>query len=494
MKNITKIAILLLGGVLAFASCRKTTESEEIDWRTELQVVTNDLTFLPGGGTGTATMNESVSKAVSSASWATASVSGSTVTVTVEPLEGKESRYATVTVSSATESLDLPVIQYGEVIAGLNMADISAPYTGTTVSTEVKMNVDLDIAADQDWIHPAYDLENRILTVVVDANPDPATRVGKVTYRAGSVSGAIEVIQNPPYVQASDWTLTSGNPFYDYPDFMLPATLAPETATDSYVLVAVPSASVPEDLEAYVFSTVAPEIRRQILAAVESTGGSFGDYLYTGEQTADLEVPSGDVEVIAVGFADNSYVTGKYQYLDVTVDDVRPPFFKWVGNWSVSRVNANYDTTDIWEITIKDLDEKILNIHGIEGMTNASRYDAEATVDEETGELILMTQNCSQYEDETRGTITVLLSGQYTNVAGKTYYTSSLNRVLFRAALSEDGNSAELNPGSVTSGGAPAYFHDIQFYGRYTNASGGTSAITWKNGATAIPQTIVRVL
>ena len=206
----------------------------------------------------------------------------------------------------------------------------------------------------------------------------------------------------------------------------------------------------------------------------------------------DLDVNVGDYYLVAIGFGDNSFVTGKYQYSLVSIGDVRPPFFKWVGNWNVSRKNTKYDEMDVWEITIKDMDKKTLNIHGIEGFDNPARYDAEATVDEETGELVLRTQNCGQYQDDTRGTITVLLSGQYTNVNGKTYYSSSLNVVLLRGTLSEDSSSAVLNPGSVTSAGSPASFFNIQFYGRYTNASGGTSAVSWNAGPTQIPQTITR--
>ena len=158
----------------------------------------------------------------------------------------------------------------------------------------------------------------------------------------------------------------------------------------------------------------------------------------------------------------------------------------------MSRKNNNYDTTDTWVISIKDLG-RTLNIHGIEGFDNPSRYDAEASVDETTGELVVVTQDCGAYDDSSRGRGTVRLSGEYTTAAGNTYYSATLNLVLLRGVLSSDGNSAGLSPGTVTSGGNPYPFNNLQFYGRYTNASGGTSAFSWNAGPTQLPQTITRL-
>ena len=84
----------------------------------------------------------------------------------------------------------------------------------------------------------------------------------------------------------------------------------------------------------------------------------------------------------------------------------------------------------------------------------------------------------------------MLLSGQYDDTAaGKTYYTATQNLTIVSGTLSEDGNSAELEPGLVNG----YHFKNVQFYGRYKNSSGGTSAFSYNAGATQLPQTITRI-
>jgi hypothetical protein len=85
-----------------------------------------------------------------------------------------------------------------------------------------------------------------------------------------------------------------------------------------------------------------------------------------------------------------------------------------------------------------------------------------------------------------------LLSGQYTNVQGKTYYNSGVGNVICRAKMSADGTTADLTPGSVTSGGAPASFSNIRWYGRYTAASGSRSGMSWTDTETALPNVMTK--
>ena len=156
------------------------------------------------------------------------------------------------------------------------------------------------------------------------------------------------------------------------------------------------------------------------------------------------------------------------------------------------RKNSKYDDYDTWDISIKVKDETLL-IKGIEGLSNSDgRYDVEATVDE-NGRLVLKTQNTKSYEDASRGTVTVLLSGQYTDTsAGKTYYTSKTGVDILYGTLSEDLNAATLE-GGIATGTYP--FFNIQFYGRYKKeGSSSYSAVTWNAGTTDIAQTITRIV
>ena len=289
------------------------------------------------------------------------------------------------------------------------------------------------------------------------------------------------------------WDITHTDATWLYPDQTDVFTITPKAGYEDvkYIATAVRKDAI-ASVEDYAFTNFAMSTREEILAKVASGElASFDDGLESGTSTVSIENGTGEVYVIVVAFSDNQFFTGEYAAPLLEVADIKPAMYKWVGTWKAVRKNSKYDTVDTWEISVKEQD-KTLRILGFEGFTTLERYDVEATVDEE-GRLVVKSQYTGGYEDATRGHVDVLLSGQYTNVQGNTYYTSSLNVVLFRGTLSEDGMSADLAPGSVTSAGAPASFFNFQFYGRYKNSSGGTSSITWNAGPTELPQTITRV-
>lgn len=301
--------------------------------------------------------------------------------------------------------------------------------------------------------------------------------------------------RGPVKQEVEGWQVARTDGSYAHPVQTDVFTVTPEAGyEDQYYVATVVKKEDVTDVEDFAFNTFAMAERQKILDKVAAGElASFEEGLSKGVSTLTVTDMVGDCYVVVVAFGTDEFYTGDYQVIEVKVADATPAFYRWVGKWKVSRKNDKNDAVDTWTITVKDDQNKVLNIHGIEGFDNPDRYDAEATVDE-TGKLILKTQNCGQYEDSTRGTVTVLLSGQYTNVQGKTYYSSSLGVVLLLATLSEDGLTADLTPGTVTSAGAPASFSNIQFYGRYKKSDGSTSAITWTAGQTQIEQTITRVV
>jgi len=121
-------------------------------------------------------------------------------------------------------------------------------------------------------------------------------------------------------------------------------------------------------------------------------------------------------------------------------------------------------------------------------------FFAIVNFDAETEEMVFAVyENTSvTWQDSSRGAMNALLSGQYTNVEGKTYYNSGVGNVICRAKLSEDGLTADLTPGSVTSAGAPAFFYNIRWYGRYTNSSGSRSGVSWTGYETALPNVMTK--
>jgi len=297
--------------------------------------------------------------------------------------------------------------------------------------------------------------------------------------------------RGPKKTVVDGWEIAHAGATYAHPDQTDRFTVTPKAGFENvkYIATVVNKEDVPS-IEDYTFTTFAMETREAILAKVAS--GELSDFdagLSTGVTTVEGVNVAPDAYVVVVAFGDNQFYTGDYQVSEFTLPDATPAFYKWIGKWNVSRKNDKYDDIDTWEITVKK-DGETLQIVGIESFSDPERHYAEATVDEE-GRLVLKTHYTGSYEDSSRGHVDVLLSGQYDDTkAGKTYYTSSLNVVLFRGTLSEDGKTADLEPGLING----YYFKNIQFYGRYKNSSGGTSAVTWNAGPTQIPQTITRVV
>ena len=294
-----------------------------------------------------------------------------------------------------------------------------------------------------------------------------------------------------PVKQVVDgWDVAHTGGTWEYPNQTDAFTVTPKAGYEDvkYVATVVRKDAV-TNVEEYVFNTFAMQAREKILAKVAAGElTSFEDGLSAGVSTVSAENVDGDACVIVVAFGDNQFYTGDYQVVEVSVPDVKPAMYRWVGKWQVSRKNSNYDDIDTWEISVKEAD-KTLRILGLETFTDLSKFDVEATVDE-NGCLIVKTQYTGSYEDSSYGHVDMLLSGQYDDTAnGKTYYTSTQNLTIFSGTLSEDGKSAELEPGLVN--GYP--FKNVQFYGRYKNSSGGTSAFSYNAGGTQLPQTITRV-
>lgn len=186
-----------------------------------------------------------------------------------------------------------------------------------------------------------------------------------------------------------------------------------------------------------------------------------------------------DYTIYIVGY-DSSTGTGTAR----TADD-------WVGTWSVLRGESNTPagTYDNWTITrTADGD---LRISGITGFTD-SEYDVVASVNAD-GDMVINVQYTGVTEDKTRGELRLLLSGHYTNAEGITYYSSVAGTPILTGHLSDDGDSAYLEPQAVTSAGAPAYFNNIRFFGCYQTENGGWSAINWNGLLSPLPQTISRV-
>ena len=616
MKKFHSIALLFGLILLAAVSCRKENQ-QTIEWRTELQAVKSNLVFFPGGGTETLEVNLSSVNVTADKAWCSVSVSGNVITVTVPANEGKQSRYAKLTITAGGETINAAVIQYGEVFDGLELVDMDAPKQGAVFAYPYTANVDVDVKADKDWVHVAFDEEKPIVTVTVDPNTGFGYRFATVTYQAGSNSGSAQIVQEPTYGAVTGWTAEDAEGRYVFPDqydkiqVTPPADMAsapyywvvvdpsellgkdipayireaaielkaaadagqvtfdkgsasqeyknlPSTATavivvfddqnyptGQYALVEVavpdrgpkkqqvdgwdvvhtggtyehpvqtdqftvtPKAGYEDvkyiatvvkkdavsNIDDFVFTNFAMTTREEILAKVASGElAAFDDGLLSGASTLTAENVAGDVYVVVVAFSDNQFYTGDYAVVELAVPDLMPAYYKWLGEWSVPRG----DGADTW-VVVENVPMESFKVWGIAGF-DANDFAEGAFIaivpyDPATGEMVFKVYENQDvtWQDSSRGTMNGLLSGQYTNVQGKTYYNSGVGNTICRALMAEDGKTAELTPRSVTSGGAPAYFYNIRWYGRYTTSSGSRSGVSWTNYETALPNTMTKL-
>ncbi len=489
--------IILAGAALLAAACQEEQPTYEIN--DNITVVSQKLVFSPQGGSGSIVVEaESSVSATADRPWCNVSVSGMTITVTAPQWTGKENRYAKITIKSGKDEISLTAQQFGEVLGGFNMTDISSPFEGTVQEFSFVSNLPVTMTSDKNWIHVAVDEEKQTVKITIDKNTESGTRTGLVNYSIGGHTGSFNVLQYPETVLAKDaWSASVVDGGYKYPNQYDVISIQSKVSGEKYVYTIVDKSKV-ADVEDYAFSVLALEKRNEILAKVESGQlPSFAAGLASGDVTEtvnNLDFNS-DAYAIVVAYGDNGYVTGRWAYYDLSIEDRVPLYYKWMGKWNVPRGSS----VDTWTVEMGE-PEKNMNVYGFGGFSNEDyakgAFVAVVEYDPETTEMVFKVYENTKvtWTDATRGTMNALLSGQYTNVAGKTYYNSGIGNVICRARMSEDGKTAEIIPGSVTSGGAPATFYNIRWYGRYTTSSGSRSGVSWTDTDTAIPATMTRVI
>ncbi len=451
--------ILLATFALSFiaVSCED-GEGSEVSIVQNVVITDSQLVFQPtGGDEGYIAFDANGSVSVSSdKAWCSAVLVGNLVNVSCEPNLSNETRYARITLTCNGTSTAITVQQYGEIIEGLSFSDITAKVDGGVISFDVNTNVNIEFETEQDWIHPEY--EKPTVTITIDENSAPGTRTGVITYKAGSVVGSVNVTQYPPIVKDSNWNLVAGTTEFDYPDFnQLTSVTIP--SEDKYLLLLLPESKVDaENIDDYIFNTIAVEERNRILADMETSGKEFAEYLYTGTQDVKFEnIVVGKNYLIAIGYGDNTYVSGQYQYLAVNIEDVRPAYYRWEGKWRLQGTNYEpkvIDETITISINPEAINENVI-VNGLFNITTASIVNAKQDwfnfiFDETDGSLYVRFQartedvfNYSTSHPEAY----MRMVGLYFK-AGSSSPTSVANDNLpfGKIVLSEDSNSATCTP------------------------------------------------
>ena len=452
--------------------------------------------------------------------------------VTVDKHEGFGTRFATVSFTAGTHSGSMKITQeptYGE-IAGWKVEDTDGRFVFPDQIDVIKVTPPADMASvPYYWgvMDPGELVGKNIPAFIRElaTSTKEAADAGQITLCKGSDSDELQNLpstakaviilfddQNYPTGQyalvdfsvpdrgpvktlVDGWDIVHTGGTFEQPTQTDVFTVTPKAGYEDvkYIATVVKKENTPS-VEDFAFTTFAMDTREEILAKVASGElPNFDAGLSTGTTTLTAENMAGDVYVVVVAFGDNQFYTGEYQFAEIALPDITPAYYKWLGEWSVPRG----DGADTWIVT-ENVPMESFKVSGIAGF-DADDYAVGAFVaivpyDVATGEMVFKVyENLDvTWQDSTRGTMNALLSGQYTNVQGKTYYNSGIGNTICRAKLADDEQTAELTPRSVTSGGAPAFFYNIRWYGRYTSSSGSRSGVSWTGYETALPNTMTK--
>ena len=452
--------------------------------------------------------------------------------VTVDKHEGFGTRFATVSFTAGTHSGSMKITQeptYGE-IAGWKVEDTDGRFVFPDQIDVIKVTPPADMASvPYYWgvMDPSELVGKNIPAFIRElaTSTKEAADAGQITLCKGSDSDELQNLpstakaviilfddQNYPTGQyalvdfsvpdrgpvktlVDGWDIVHTGSTFERPTQTDVFTVTPKAGYEDvkYIATVVKKENTPS-VEDFAFTTFAMDTREEILAKVASGElPNFDAGLSTGTTTLTAENMAGDVYVVVVAFGDNQFYTGEYQFAEIALPDITPAYYKWLGEWSVPRG----DGADTWIVT-ENVPMESFKVSGIAGF-DADDYAVGAFVaivpyDVATGEMVFKVyENLDvTWQDSTRGTMNALLSGQYTNVQGKTYYNSGIGNTICRAKLADDEKTAELTPRSVTSGGAPAFFYNIRWYGRYTSSSGSRSGVSWTGYETALPNTMTK--
>lgn len=156
--------------------------SDEPDYQLaqKVEIVSADLAYSPGGGTGTiVTKATGTLTATSSVDWCSVSVSGPNVNVSVAPYDGLENRYAKIEIKSQDGSSAVTLHQYG-MYFDLEGAEDSYHVQDRDAKVEIPLthyNHVPDGVADVDWLSSEIVGEN--LVIKAEDNMTGKPRVGK---------------------------------------------------------------------------------------------------------------------------------------------------------------------------------------------------------------------------------------------------------------------------------------------------------------------------
>lgn len=403
-----------------------------------LAVLSHDIFFQPGGGTGSIVVDaEGTVTAASNKSWLTVSVNGNTVNLTASENPDIESRYAEVSISSGSASTVLIAQQYGYKTVSFNVEDIVADSRSHTYSFPYSYDSEMEVTSSVDWITAtAVNVDGaQSIKVELAENTTGQTREGVVSWKLGVESGEFKVTQYPAFNINSAWTLV-----YDR-DEDVNSILVAEGPEGPFAIDLMKKAAFDSKYNsAYE------------LFAVDVVAAADPAHLFT--ETGDVTwafLEKGTYAAVMVGVDEEYNPTGEYNYFEIEVEreeiDTRTPYEKWLGKWEVTRGNMK----DTWVITekVKDASYTITGIESVSLEKNipGAEFPVVATFNAEDGSMTLAVQDGLGNVTADGTTASMGIYGQILYQGDIYYVTGSYD--IFNGVLSGE-DEATLNPGTVT--------------------------------------------
>ena len=354
-----------------------------------LAVLSHDIFFQPGGGTGSIVVDaEGTVTAASNKSWLTVSVNGNTVNLTASENPDIESRYAEVSISSGSASTVLIAQQYGYKTVSFNVEDIVADSRSHTYSFPYSYDSEMEVTSSVDWITAtAVNVDGaQSIKVELAENTTGQTREGVVSWKLGVESGEFKVTQYPAFNINSAWTLA-----YDR-DEDVNSILVAEGPEGPFAIDLMKKAAFDSKYNsAYE------------LFAVDVVAAADPAHLFT--ETGDVTwafLEKGTYAAVMVGVDEEYNPTGEYNYFEIEVEraNEKSPYEKWLGKWEITYVEYEYndsgqktgekEVTHTWEIKQKVADVSY-TISGVSSTENEFG-DVIADFDAATNALSVLPQ------------------------------------------------------------------------------------------------------
>lgn len=487
MKRLYSIILLCLT-LSAFFAC---TEEEQQEGPV-ITVKTSNLKIPAKGGEAAIEFVTDVPFEVTvDKDWCEVSVNGTIATFTAGTNESFESRYVKAVVTAGAETLDFTIQQFGYYTSGFEPSDIMASSAAASFDFAYEYDELIVAATEADWISLTVTEDN--LRVDIAENTEEGTyenpaRHAEISWSLGFDSGIIKVTQNNLSFMKED---SNWNVHYDgVQDYqgedaaIISNDVTDPTASGKYGIYAVSKSDFTEsglEMDDFVL-IVADAFREDVNAVIEIFASlgyslSFGDFLYDG---SDFEVfdpfDAGDYIAFAIGFTDDSDVTGHYAFSEFTVTggSSATGYDAWLGEWEVTRGS----TTDTWNIA-EDVNGTTYTITGIEGRDYpvSASYLSDGTLE------VRAQSEIGIYSSQTYGECQIGLYGGWStsSFATGTY-------VIFTGKIS--GETARLTPAVVSFNDGTSYtLERVQ----YVATTSDGRYLTISQDRTLLPATLRRV-